>query len=164
MKPALCVLAVVGLAGLGWLLATRPAPPPERSAASPTATLSDPVAVFQRAFWKRPAADDTILHAERREWSGADGVQKWQWFIAVEPSAALLKYLRDDNAFSLVPATSAPAITDAPAWFAFPPGDVDILLAPHGNLRLFFSKTKRRLYATDAGAGFLSATPESTKH
>ncbi len=28
----------------------------------------------------------------------ADGVQKWQWFLVVEASPALLKRLRDDNA------------------------------------------------------------------
>lgn len=77
MKAVLCVLTVAGLAGLIVFL-TRTPPPDVPSDTSPTTTLSDPVAVFQRAFWKRPAADDKILHAERREWSGADGVQKWQ--------------------------------------------------------------------------------------
>ena len=163
MKTVLGVLAVAVLAGLGWFLATRPAPPAGRTQ-SPTAPLSDPVAVFQRAFWKRPGVDDKILHAERREWSGADGVKQWQWFIVVEPSAGLMKHLRDDNAFSLVAATSAPVVREAPAWFAFQPGEVDILLAPHGNLRLFFSKAQRLLYATDAGVGFLAGTPEPARH
>lgn len=27
---------------------------------------------------------------------------KWQWFIVVQPSPELVKYLRDDNAFGLV--------------------------------------------------------------
>jgi hypothetical protein len=156
MKAVLCVLTVAVLAGLIVFL-TRTPPPVVPSDTSPTTTLSDPVAVFQRAFWKRPAADDKILHAERREW------QKWQWFLVVEPSPALVKHLREDNAFSLVPAATAPAVRDAPAWFTFQPAEVEVRQAAHGNLRMFFGKTKRLLYATDAGDGFLPGAPEPAK-
>ena len=58
-------------------------------------TKSSPVqsgtAVFQRAFWKRPTLDDTILQAELREWTDEENIPHWQWFIVLEPSADLLK-------------------------------------------------------------------------
>jgi hypothetical protein len=171
MKALRSLLALALLAGLGGVVATRwpsPAPVPVPAPASPTAappttTLLDPVAVFQRAFWQRPSAADRILHAERREWATADGVQKWQWFLVVEPSPALVKHLREDNAFSTVPAATAPAVRDAPAWFTFQPAEVEVRQAAHGNLRMFFGKTKRLLYATDAGDGFLPGAPEPAK-
>ena len=85
----------------------------------PTTIQNNPVKIFQRAFWASPASDDKILHAERREWKDSDEVQKWQWFLVVEPSPALLKRLRDDNAFALKPAASASPPAEAPAWFVF---------------------------------------------
>jgi hypothetical protein len=166
MKALRGLLALALLAGLGFFAASRrppPAPAPSPvspPAAPPTTTLVDPVAVFQRAFWQRPSAADRILHAERREWATADGVQKWQWFLVVEPSPALVKHLRDDNAFSLMRAAAAPAIHAAPPWFSFQPEEFDVLKAPHGNLRLCFSKTQCLLYASDAGGGFLPGKPE----
>ena len=71
---------------------------------------NDPVKIFQRACWASPTSEDTILHAERREWSDAEGVLKWEWFLVVEPSPALLKRLRDDNVFGLVPVTSGATV------------------------------------------------------
>lgn len=129
----------------------------------PTSTSTDPTEIFQKAFWKRPATDDKILHAERREWSDAAGVRKWQWFLVVEPAPALVKHLREDNAFSLVPAITVSAIKEAPAWFAFDRGDVEILQAPNGNMRLFFSKTKRLVHATGSGGGFQPGIPEAAR-
>lgn len=126
----------------------------------PTTTLSDPSEVFQKAFWKRPTANDKILHSERRQWADATGVKRWQWFIEVEPSPGLVKYLREDNAFSLVPATTVPPISDAPGWFKFQPAEFDVLQASQGKMRLFFSKTKPLLFATDSGGGFHSGVPE----
>lgn len=90
-------------------------------------------------------------------------MSKWQWFLVVEPAPALVKHLREDNAFSLVPATTVSAIPEAPAWFAFKPGDVEILQGPNGNMRLFFSKTKRLLHATGSGGGFHPGATESAK-
>ena len=164
---ALAVLA----AGLGWVgyrvlppRAAMDATPPDVAKQEvrypPTNTLVDATEVFQKAFWKRPTASDRILHAERREWIDGGGVRQWQWFIAVEPSPELVKHLREDNAFSLVPGASSTGMDDAPEWFAFKPGDVDVLQAPHGNMRLCFSKTGRVLYATDAGGGFRAGAPE----
>ena len=127
----------------------------------PSSTQVDPVEIFQKAFWKRPTAEDKIHHAERREWADAGGVKKWQWFIVVEPSPELLKHLRDDNAFALKPATDLPAIRDAPDWFSFDPGSVEIMTSPNNHtMSLLFSKTKRLLHATGAGGGFHAGVAE----
>jgi hypothetical protein len=153
MKSIL-VIAVVGiLASIGYLV-VRPADRQVVLLEPPTSTLTDPVEVFQRAFWKRPAADDKILHAERREWSDDDGVQKWQWFIAVKPSTELLKHLRDDNAFGLVSAAAESPSDDSPTWFTYNPKKFDSLQDPHGEMCVMFAKSGKRLLATGSGGGF----------
>ena len=126
----------------------------------PSTTLTDPVEVFQKAFWKRPAPSDKILHAERREWSDANGIIQWQWFLKVQPSPELVKHLREDNAFGLVPGMATAALADDPPWFSPQVEDVDVLRSPSGSMRLLFSKTDGLLYATDTGGGFRPGTPE----
>jgi hypothetical protein len=123
----------------------------------------DPVKVFERAFWASPTSEDKILHAERREWSDAQGVRKWQWFLVVEPSAALLKRLRDDNAFGLAPASSAADIADAPKWFAFDANEIVVMKSPRSGMQLIFSKGGKVLHATDSGLGFRPGAPEPAK-
>lgn len=129
----------------------------------PTKIENDPVKIFQRAFWASPTSEDKILHAERREWSGADGLEKWEWFLVVEPSPALLKRLRDDNAFGLIPAASAAATANAPGWFRFDGDEVHVLKSPQAKLQLIFSRDHRTLYATDTGLGFRPGAPEPTQ-
>lgn len=142
--------------------AAAPMPPPDT-------TSTDSVAVFQKAFWRRPGEDDRILHAERREWRDGNGVSQWQWFLAVEPSPALVKYLRGENAFGLATDTSgAPAAAAGragdyqkpPAWFPSTAEGFDVLRSPSSALRLLFSKTANQLYATDSGHGFRPGAPE----
>ena len=166
MKPLLLIPLAGLLAGAGWFAyrsdpsdQSHPLPEPPASP-PPTTTSTDSTKIFQQAFWKRPAAADKILHAERREWSDKDGITKWQWFLAVEPSPELVKHLREDNAFSLVAGTPPPRPGGAPEWFAFDPGDVAAMHAPSGGLTLIFSKTGNLLYATDAGGGFKPGAPE----
>jgi hypothetical protein len=129
----------------------------------PTKVENDPVKVYQRAFWASPTDDDEILHAERREWSDAQGVRKWQWFLVVEPSAALLKRLRDDNAFGLAPASSAADIADAPKWFAFDAKEIVVMKSPSSEMQLIFSKGGKVLHASDLGLGFRPGAPEPAK-
>ena len=129
----------------------------------PTSIDNEPLQIFQHAFWVRPTSSDKILHAERREWKDTDGVQKWQWFLVVEPSAALLKRLRDDNAFGLVPAATASPQADAPEWFFFNKKEVSIMKSSQGKLQLIFSNDKHTLYATDTGNGFRAGAPEPIK-
>jgi hypothetical protein len=131
--------------------------------APPDRVVLDPELVFQRAFWASPTSEDKILHAERREWSDADGVLKWEWFLVVEPSPALLKRLRDDNAFGLIPAASAAATANTPGWFRFDADEVKVLKSPQAKLQLIFDKNHRTLYATDSGLGFRSGAPEPIK-
>lgn len=170
MKPFGLFAAGLGLAGLAYLLVPGKSPPPapadppvNQRPPSPAAVKIDPAEVFQRAFWQPPGAGDHILHAERREWTDPAGLKKWQWFLVVELSPGLVKYLRQDNAFGLVPVREVPDMADAPPWFAFRPDEVDVLQAPHGNLNLFFSKTQRLLHATSSGTGFRPGAPEAVK-
>lgn len=167
MRTAIFIAAALGLAGLAYFLVPRhnaaPATAVSQRPPSPAAVKIEPAEVFRRAFWQLPGAGDKILHAERREWADADGVKKWQWFLVVEPSPELVKYLREDNAFGLLPARTHPEIADAPSWFAIRSEEVDVLQAPQGNLRLFFSKTKRLLHATSNGTGFRPGAPEPAK-
>jgi hypothetical protein len=160
----------VPLAWFGWHWFDAPRPPQVAAASNtaamanpPTSIDNEPVQIFQRAFWVRPTSADKILDAERREWKDADGVQKWQWFLVVEASPALLKRLRDDNAFGLVPAAAASLPADAPEWFVFNKDEVSVLKAPQGQLQLVFSNDKRTLYATDSGHGFRAGAPEPIK-
>jgi hypothetical protein len=160
----LAAIAVVMLLWLGWRWSSAPhVDPPSKTVwkkDAPTSIQNDPVKIFQRAFWATPTSEDKILHAERREWSGPDGVEKWQWFLVVEPSPALLKRLRDDNAFGLIPAPSAIDILNAPNWFQFKREEVSVLKSPQAKLQLIFSKDNRTLYATDSGLGFRPGAPE----
>lgn len=145
-----------------------PAGPPSVDPASlheGTLKLStDPAEVFTRALWRRPSADDRILHAERREWTidEAGGVAHWQWFLAVEPGAALTTWLRDENPFSLHPRAGAPApaIDGAPAWFPRDFADYDVRAGGSGgNMVFLFSRTDGAFYATSSGAGFARGAP-----
>jgi hypothetical protein len=128
--------------------------------APPTLTLTDGEEIFKKAFWRRPSPADQIQQAERHEWRDADGLERWQWFLVVSASPELIKYLRDDNAFGLVPASAAPVVSEAPAWFRFKPEDVAVLQASHAGMRLMFSKSDNTLYATDSGRGFTKGAPE----
>ena len=173
MKRILPIIAVIAALSLLWFgrqwLDGRRKPPVEQPSLEapkvdpPTKVENDPVKVFQRAFWASPTDDDEILHAERREWSDAQGVRKWQWFLVVEPSAALLKRLRDDNAFGLAPASSAADIADAPKWFAFDAKEIVVMKSPRSDMQLIFSKGGKVLHATDSGLGLRPGVPEPVK-
>ncbi len=128
--------------------------------APPTLTLNDAEEIFKKAFWRRPSPTDQIQHAERHEWRDADGLVRWQWFLVVSASPELIKYLRDDNAFGLVPASTVPMISEAPAWFRFKPEDLTVLQASNAGIRLMFSKSDNTIYATDSGRGFTKGAPE----
>ncbi len=164
MKVAVLIAAVIALVALGFYLVPREEPEPVVQASlerpRPNTVVSDPTVVFQRAFWKHPLADDRIHHAERREWSDENGVKRWQWFISVDPSAELVKHLREDNAFGLVPMKSSAEVRDAPPWFTFESEDIEVIGAQGGNMRLSFSNSGR-LFATDSGGGFQAGASES---
>jgi hypothetical protein len=156
------------LAVIGWLAwravdagrSSADSVPISWKGAPPTLTLTDGEEIFKKAFWRRPSPADQIQQAERHEWRDADGLERWQWFLVVSASPELIKYLRDDNAFGLVPASAAPVVSEAPAWFRFKPEDVTVLQASHAGMRLMFSKSDNTLYATDSGRGFTKGAPE----
>lgn len=160
----IAAIAISAVIAAVWLTQPKEAPPKakiqKRSADAPTSTKTDPTEVFKRAFWRSPTAADKILHAERREWADGNGIKKWQWFIQLEPSPELLKYLRADNAFGLTPAPGEIPKSDAPDWFTFKAEDVEALVSSGGNLRLHFSKSGNTLYATDSGGGFHAGAAE----
>ena len=159
---------------LGWLTVSRLSPPAPAAAPvkpsdiswrqeEPSTTVTDAEEIFKRAFWRRPSKEDQILHAERHEWSDEDGLQRWQWFLVVKASPKLIKDLRDDNAFGLVPGSSGPLIPEAPVWFVFKPDNFSTFQSPQTGLRLMFSKVDNTLYATDSGRGFTKGAPEQAK-
>lgn len=127
----------------------------------PTTTRIDPIEVFQKAFWKRPTDADKILHAERREWTEAGDIRKWEWFLVVKPSPPLLKHLIEENAFNLPACRTSPPGDEAPAWFTYDPSRLETIGAARAGLRLSFDKTSGLLYATDRGGGFQPGVPET---
>ena len=170
MKRFGLIGAALGVAGLAYVFvpgknsSPAPADPPvSQRPPTPAAVTIEPAELFRRAFWQRPGTGDKILHAERREWTDADGLKRWQWFLVVEPSPELVKYLREDNAFGLVPGSAGSLNPEPPSWFVFKPDEFSIFRSPHSGMRLMFSKTENLLYATDSGQGFTKGAPEPAK-
>lgn len=129
----------------------------------PTAITYDEEAVFQRAFWRRPSPQDRILHAEHREWTDDRGLKKWQWFIKVQGSPQLVKFLREDNPFGMICGPSRPVIKDPPSWFTPDDPNSDTLRSKQGELMMSFHRTDRMIFATDRGYGFRAGAPESSE-
>lgn len=166
LVPAVLVLGAAGF--VAWRLAPqdqpqvqeKPATPVEEPGPAPDVTTVDPTEVFQRAFWKRPTAEDRILHAERREWAEDGQVTRWQWFLEVEPSPALVRYLRDENAFRMTKQQEAKVPAHAPAWFTRDTEGMQIMASQDGIMQVIFTAGDAKLYAIAGGGGFRSAEPE----
>lgn len=167
LRNHLTALAVVAATAGFWSLmhdgpARAEVAAKKSAAARPAAdrVLNDPALVFQKAFWKRPTAEDRILHAERREWTEDGETSRWQWFIDVEASSALERHLITDNAFALG-RSAAPVIPDgAPAWFGANPRGAVVMMAAGGTMQLIFHPETRRLQACGTGGGFRKGAPE----
>jgi hypothetical protein len=170
----LAVSGILAALALAAVLHFRPHPAAEESAADPADVqpgwtkhvTTDAAEIFRRAFWRHPAADDRIVHAERIEWSDpATGVAKWQWHLEVEPGPALKKWLAESNPFGL--AAAAPQTAGhqrrVPAWWpeALSPEDYDI----RGSDTLVFAlrRSGDRLYACANGRGFAAPAVAVTK-
>lgn len=161
MKKLSILSVVLVLAAIGWRLAgpeaaERVITVQQKASAAPKTVQAAPAEVFQKAFWKRPTVDDHILHAERREWENNHGISKWQWFISVKPSQALLQHLIDDNAFMLTKRESGgtPLPAGAPAWFPKVLTQGEIYTNAPGSFLLIWDKEQSLLHATDGGSGF----------
>jgi hypothetical protein len=172
MRRTWSLIALVGsvVASVIYLIVIQPIPRTKLKLAvsipkfrEPDHILIDSNEVFQRAFWKHPSSTDRILHAERNEWLENGEVCKWQWFIVVEPSPELLKYLRDDNAFGLARTVALFTINRAPEWFVYNVNEMDIFQNSSGNMKLIFGKNKNLLYATSTGGGFQPGVSNSAK-
>lgn len=165
------VLLAVSLAAWQWPRQATVTPaavrPDVRVAAADGATLTsigDPVAVFQKAFWRRPDKEDIILHAERREWStSADGLRRWQWFITCRPGPRMTDWLAT-NPFALPPPAkdagswvSPPEAPPAPEWFPADFTGYQVRKSATGSLVWLRSEDGTLLHATDSGAGFSPA-------
>ena len=159
------VFAVAASAFFIWSVRRPPVLPAPAGPlpAPPTLTNADPVDVFQKAFWKRPTEADKILHAERREWADAEGIKKWEWFLVVEPSPALMKHLKEDNAFSLSSSPTIAAAAQSPPWFRYEPEDFESLGSTARGMVLMFGKSENVLYATSHGGGFSPGAPEQPR-
>jgi hypothetical protein len=154
---------------LGWKgapagTADPDSPPPGLGAAD---QKWDPAEIFRRAFWRHPAATDRIIRGARFEWKASDGsLERWQWFLELNPGPDLLGFLRDPENFGLIPAPTgnmtrggAEAPGSAPAWFtpARSAAGFEVLQNPQGGLTLHYRAADNTLFATDTGHGF--ATP-----
>lgn len=170
MKLLCLTLGALGLVGAVYFgfRSVNPSPAPRDMATlheGALVTSMRPEDVFKRGLWRRPAPDDRILHAERREWikESAHGAAYWQWFLAVEPGPALRKWLRERNPFSVQPGSAAvmSMIEAPPEWF---PKDLSTLEIHSGGrggrLVLLWSQRDNMLYATDSGTGFSQGAPE----
>ena len=123
-------------------------------------TITDPVLVFQKAFRRRPARDDLILHAERREWStSAEGAKQWRWFLAVKPGPALRDWLAS-NPLSLARTVVPDHPAMAPGWFPKVSEEFILQQKSDGHLAFTWSADRLSLYASDSGHGFAAPSAE----
>jgi hypothetical protein len=175
-RLAIVTIFLLAIMVIVWLWPDRagedvmaPVCPPESKAPElppPTNTSTDTAEVFQRAFWKRPTETDRILHAERREWADANGVDRWQWFIAVEPSVELARYLNEQNPFSLIEPRGEVAIPaqPIPKWFPTKADGFKARQSQDGQMLILINTKSGHLYATSQGRGFakpVDGTPPS---
>ena len=165
-------LVVCGLLARGWILrqpvpsqpvpaaiveakpaaAPLPEPPPETLARN-----LDAQEVFRRALWRRPQEGDVIQNAERREWSDAEGVTRWEWFLVVTPGPVLDAWLQT-NPFSLQkverPREGGPVSSGgAPEWFPKEFPEKEIFQSNVGNFLLVRDAANGRIFLADSGGG-----------
>ena len=167
MKPAVLLLSVIGIATAAVFAMRRSAPPEVDPATLHEGTLASawsPEEVFQKALRRRPASDDRIVHAERREWTKdpAAGISRWQWFLEIEPGSALKGWLRGQNPFSVQVAGPEvmKKVGGPPSWFPAQCDEFEILAGGStGSLVLMWSRDGKTLYATSSGEGFAPVAP-----
>lgn len=115
---------------------------------------NDQAEVFRRAFWRHPAPEDHIRHGERREWSDGSGVQRWDWFLAVDASESLTTYLLKKNPFQLITSQEVQTFPGTPGWFPKKSDGFEIHQSRGGSMTILFDPKTQRLYAKSEGHGF----------
>jgi hypothetical protein len=161
----LVVAVACGVAAL-WLN-RKPAEPSLPVPATAPAVVSAPVetlartvhfdTVFARALWRRPQPEDVIKNAERREWSDADGVTRWDWFLEVQPGPALRTWL-DTNPFSLHKSESPtpsipPAEAPRPEWFPKEAATFEVFVSSSSSFLMLRDPSSQKVYLSDSGGG-----------
>jgi hypothetical protein len=121
---------------------------------------TDKAEIFRRAFWRNPSPEDTIQRAERRQWSGESGVQRWDWFIGVDASESLSTYLLEQNPFQLTATAEPQTFSEVPAWFPVTSAGFTIHQSLNGEMTILFNSATRQLYAKSNGHGFKPGAPE----
>lgn len=167
MKKGILIIVSLLLAWVGWHLVSSNQPDSPQThiihasdeLAAPTIFI-DPAEVFQKAFWRRPSAEDLILGAERKEWSNEEGVSRWYWNLTVKPSEALVNYLITNNAFMLVRSNSPVESCDLPEAIANYSEGFETYSDASRKFVLLWNKQENLLHATDSGTGFLPGAPE----
>lgn len=162
LAVVVALAVALGVWGFGPTSSPAPRPLPTRveavDATTVQRTTTEPALVFQRAFWRRPAADDRILGAERREIHpvGDHAVAAWAWFLAVQPGSGLRDWLQT-NPFGLVTASTQPPPADAaplPTWFPTDFTGFTMQRNAEGRFTLWYSAEQNLLFAHDSGFGF----------
>ncbi|MFT4902281.1 MAG: hypothetical protein ACI81V_001568 [Lentimonas sp.] len=120
---------------------------------------TDKAEVFRRAFWRNPDPEVEIRQAERSEWSDTSGLQRWDWFIAVDASDALTAYLLQQNPFQLKAISAPQAFSEVPAWFPASSAGFEMYQSLNGEMTILFNPETRQLYAKGKGHGFKPPAP-----
>ena len=132
-----------------------PALPPTVGQGETLAIAEDAAEIFKKAFWKRPSEGDRIIHADRREWSDDNGIARWEWFVAVDPSPTFTKHLIETNPFRLsVLSTPSPTPQTAPEWYPRNTESFELRVGPRKDMAILIDGHSGRLFATGRGHGF----------
>ena len=131
-------------------------------------TTSNAEAVFRRAFWKHPSTDDKIMNATRYEWSDADGVAQWAWYLETELSSAMEDYLFGQNAFNLTRQESwnVPSSDALPDWFPRSAEGYEVHASRGVEMVMLRDIDSGKVFAYSNGGGFSKSykVPENTGH
>jgi hypothetical protein len=136
------------------LLAVNPPPPP--------ATIVNPTDadVYKLMFWRKPTQDDRIIHSARMAWVDASGIQCWEWFLVLDPSKALVNFLKDRNPFDMLTLGGEIAVSSPrrPSWFPATSAGLTAQQTPDRAMQVLTDPKTGRLFCRSEGREFTNAT------